>query len=193
HSPFGGGRGDRPRRRPRAPPRRHARHGRLRAVRLPVQHRRAAVPHRPRPRRRCAPQWGLALAAIDPVPRRMRARGRAERLRDGRDHPLRLLAMTDRRRRRANLAILGLVVAGVVLRLLVTRAQGFPSDVGTFMAWAEKLAAVGPSRFYEPGYFSDYPPGFLYVLWALGALFDGDVLRFAVKAISIPADIGIVL
>ncbi|HLZ47220.1 MAG TPA: phospholipid carrier-dependent glycosyltransferase [Candidatus Limnocylindria bacterium] len=96
-------------------------------------------------------------------------------------------------RRRANLAILAIVVAGVVLRLLVTRAPGFPSDVGTFMAWAEKLAAVGPAHFYEPGYFSDYPPGFLYVLWALGALFDGDVLRFAVKAISIPADIGIVL
>jgi len=99
----------------------------------------------------------------------------------------------DVRRRRANIAIAVLIVAGVVLRLLVTRAQGFPSDVGTFMAWAEKLAAVGPGRFYEPGYFSDYPPGFLYVLWLLGALFDGDLLRFAVKAISIPADIGIVL
>jgi len=97
------------------------------------------------------------------------------------------------RRRRANIAIAVLIVIGVALRLLVTRAQGFPSDVGTFMAWAEKLAAVGPRGFYEPGYFSDYPPAFLYVLWALGALFDGDVLRFAVKAISIPADVGIVL
>jgi predicted membrane-bound dolichyl-phosphate-mannose-protein mannosyltransferase len=101
--------------------------------------------------------------------------------------------VTEAQRRRANLAIAIIVVIGVTLRLLVTRAQGFPSDVGTFMAWAEKLAAVGPGRFYEPGYFSDYPPGFLYVLWLLGTLFDGDVLRFAVKAISIPADIGIVL
>ncbi|HEY8861294.1 MAG TPA: glycosyltransferase 87 family protein [Candidatus Limnocylindria bacterium] len=101
--------------------------------------------------------------------------------------------MTDLRRRRANIAIAVIIVIGVVLRLLVTRAQGFPSDVGTFMAWAEKLAAVGPGRFYEPGYFSDYPPAFLYVLWAIGSLFDGDALRFAVKAISIPADVGIVL
>jgi Gpi18-like mannosyltransferase len=99
----------------------------------------------------------------------------------------------DIQRRRANIAIAVLVVVGVALRLLVTRAQGFPSDVGTFMAWAEKLAAVGPSHFYEPGYFSDYPPAFLYVLWLLGSLFDGDALRFAVKAISIPADVGIVL
>src|SRR5439155_18863322 len=47
--------------------------------------------------------------------------------------------------------------------------------------------------FYEPGYFSDYPPAFLYVLWLLGALFDGELLRLAVKAVSIPADIGIAL
>ena len=96
-------------------------------------------------------------------------------------------------RRRANIAIALLIVLGVAVRLLVARAQGFPSDVGTFMAWAEKLASVGPGHFYEPGYFSDYPPGFLYVLWLLGALFDGDALRFAVKAISIPADVGLVL
>ena len=103
------------------------------------------------------------------------------------------MSLTELQRRRANIAIAVLIVIGVALRLLVTRAQGFPSDVGTFMAWAEKLAAVGPRGFYEPGYFSDYPPAFLYVLWALGALFNGDVLRFAVKAISIPADVGIVL
>ena len=58
---------------------------------------------------------------------------------------------------------------------------------------AEKLAVVGPTRFYEPGYFSDYPPGFLYVLWLIGSLVHGDLFRFAVKAISIPADVGIVL
>ena len=96
-------------------------------------------------------------------------------------------------RRRANVAIAATVIVGVILRLLVARAQGFPSDVGTFMAWADKLAAVGPGRFYEPGYFSDYPPGFLYVLWLLGTVVHGDALRFAVKVISIPADVGIVL
>jgi Gpi18-like mannosyltransferase/predicted membrane-bound dolichyl-phosphate-mannose-protein mannosyltransferase len=102
-------------------------------------------------------------------------------------------ARGDRERRRVNVAIALIIVVGVALRLLVTRSPGFPSDVGTFIAWAEKLAAVGPARFYEPGYFSDYPPGFLYVLWLLGTLFDGDILRFAVKAISIPADVGITL
>ena len=95
------------------------------------------------------------------------------------------------RDRQAHLLIGLAIAAGVVARLLVARSPGFPSDVGTFMAWAERLAAIGPGRFYEPGYFSDYPPGFLYVLWLLGRLFDGDLLRAAVKMISIPADIAI--
>ena len=90
--------------------------------------------------------------------------------------------------------VIGLVIfAGVVARLLVARSPGFPSDVGTFMAWAERLAEIGPGRFYEPGYFSDYPPGFLYVLWLLGAAFDGDLLRAAVKTVSIPADIALAI
>jgi Gpi18-like mannosyltransferase/predicted membrane-bound dolichyl-phosphate-mannose-protein mannosyltransferase len=95
--------------------------------------------------------------------------------------------------RRAQLVVAGAIAVGVVIRLLAVRAQGFPTDVGTFQAWAERLAQIGPGRFYDPGYFSDYPPAFLYVLWLLGALFDGELLRLAVKAISIPADIGIAI
>ena len=96
-----------------------------------------------------------------------------------------------RAERRARLLVAGVIALGVVVRLLAVRAQGFTTDVGTFQAWAERLAEIGPGRFYEPGYFTDYPPAFLYVLWPLGAMFDGEFLRLAVKAISIPADIAI--
>src|SRR5881409_2557843 len=85
----------------------------------------------------------------------------------------------------------GLITVGVALRLLTLRSPGFPSDVGTFQAWAEHLVQVGPGGFYAPDYFSDYPPAYLYVLWLFGALFDGELLRLAVKAASIPADIAI--
>jgi predicted membrane-bound dolichyl-phosphate-mannose-protein mannosyltransferase len=95
--------------------------------------------------------------------------------------------------RRAKLVIAGVIALGLLLRLVVLRSPGFPSDVGTFQAWAERLAEIGPGRFYEPGYFSDYPPGYLYVLWLFGALLDGEFLRLAVKAASIPADIAIAL
>jgi Gpi18-like mannosyltransferase/predicted membrane-bound dolichyl-phosphate-mannose-protein mannosyltransferase len=93
--------------------------------------------------------------------------------------------------RRARLAIAGLITVGVALRLLTLRSPGFPSDVGTFQAWAEHLVQVGPGGFYAPDYFSDYPPAYLYVLWLFGALFDGELLRLAVKAASIPADVAI--
>ena len=96
-------------------------------------------------------------------------------------------------RREASLILWGAIALGLVLRLLVFRGQGFPSDVGTFMAWAERMADGGPGAFYAPGYFSDYPPGFLYVLWAVGALFDGEALRLVVKALSVPADIALAL
>jgi len=95
--------------------------------------------------------------------------------------------------RRAHLAIAGVITVGVALRLLTLRSPGFPSDVGTFQAWAEHLVQVGPGGFYAPDYFSDYPPAYLYVLWFLGAVFDGELLRLAVKAASIPADIAIAI
>jgi Gpi18-like mannosyltransferase/predicted membrane-bound dolichyl-phosphate-mannose-protein mannosyltransferase len=107
------------------------------------------------------------------------------------DEVIRDEVIRDEHDRRAQLLVGAVIAAGVVARLLVARSPGFPSDVDTFMAWAERLAAIGPGRFYEPGYFSDYPPGFLYVLWLLGGIFDGDLLRTAVKTISIPADIAI--
>ncbi|HET8568612.1 MAG TPA: phospholipid carrier-dependent glycosyltransferase [Candidatus Limnocylindria bacterium] len=98
--------------------------------------------------------------------------------------------MTDRW---ARVLIAALAVAGVALRLRSVGSPGFPTDVSTFMAWAERLAELGPRGFYAPGYFSDYPPGFLYVLWGLGSALDGEALRLAVKAISIPFDVAIAL
>ncbi|MBM4421117.1 MAG: hypothetical protein FJ034_05965, partial [Chloroflexi bacterium] len=94
---------------------------------------------------------------------------------------------------RSRLALIAILTAGVLVRLATVGGPGFTSDVGTFMAWAERLADRGPWGFYEPGYFADYPPAFLYGLWLLGLVLDGEALRLAVKAISIPFDVGIAL
>ncbi|MBI3522502.1 MAG: phospholipid carrier-dependent glycosyltransferase [Chloroflexi bacterium] len=93
--------------------------------------------------------------------------------------------------RHAWLAIALVALLGTLLRVGYVGTPGFPTDVATFSAWAQRLAEIGPARFYEPGYFSDYPPGFLYVLWVLGVLFQGEPLRLAIKAITIPFDLGI--
>ncbi len=99
--------------------------------------------------------------------------------------------------RRAYFAIAGLIALGVAVRMLVLRSVGFPADVSTFEAWAQHLVQVGPAAFYSPDYLRDfppdYPPVYLYVLWVFGTLFDGELLRLAIKAVSIPADVAIAI
>ncbi|HEX5040474.1 MAG TPA: phospholipid carrier-dependent glycosyltransferase [Candidatus Limnocylindria bacterium] len=97
----------------------------------------------------------------------------------------------------AAILVLGLVlrvfIAGVYLPL-----SGFAIDIGDFSAWGQRLASVGPAHFYEAGYFSDYPPGYLYVLWLLGTvghllepIVGRDATGGLVKIPGIAADIGV--
>lgn len=48
--------------------------------------------------------------------------------------------------------------------------SGHPYDIKCFTLWAEHLAQVGPWGFYAPGYFADYPPGYMVVLSFLGLI-----------------------
>ncbi len=68
-----------------------------------------------------------------------------------------------------------LLIAGVLLIVLALKIAAAPHfqykvDVGTYSAWAMRLATEGPGRFYAPNYFADYPPGYMYVLWGVGVL-----------------------
>ena len=78
------------------------------------------------------------------------------------------------RRLDAGTILITLLVIGLALRVFIAGAympkSGFAIDIGDFSAWGQRLASVGPAGFYEEGYFSDYPPGYLYVLWGLGAI-----------------------
>ncbi len=74
------------------------------------------------------------------------------------------------------LLVLGL---GLLVRLGAAALPGFGIDLGTFQFWSVKLAEQGPWDFYSPGFFSDWAPGYLYVLWLIGSLdslfaFSGD-------------------
>lgn len=74
--------------------------------------------------------------------------------------------------RRQTPTVLWLLLAGALaLRLVLALAvEGYPYDMSCFVAWSDKLAAGGPASFYSEGYFADYPPGYLYVLWLVGEL-----------------------
>lgn len=58
-----------------------------------------------------------------------------------------------------------------ILRIwLGLTAQGYQNDMNTFIAWGQRLVDVGPGKFYEAGYFADYPPGYLYILYLLSLI-----------------------
>lgn len=76
---------------------------------------------------------------------------------------------TDARRGNAALWVL-LGVALLVRVALSACVAGYGVDMGCFGAWAARMADVGPGGFYEAGYFCDYPPAYMLVLGALGAI-----------------------
>ena len=62
-----------------------------------------------------------------------------------------------------------LLLAAFSLRLLAAAlSKGFDNDTACFAAWADRLYQVRPGAFYSPDVFTDYPPGYMYVLWLLG-------------------------
>lgn len=56
----------------------------------------------------------------------------------------------------------------LVFRLLISSFGTLQLDHGTFVAWASSLATDGFKNFYSG--WSDYLPGYLYVLWFLGKI-----------------------
>lgn len=58
-----------------------------------------------------------------------------------------------------------------ILRIWIgLTAQGYQNDMNTFIAWGQRMVDLGPGKFYEEGYFADYPPGYLYILSLLSLI-----------------------
>ena len=61
--------------------------------------------------------------------------------------------------------------SALLLRLLLAYTiHGFSNDIACFAAWADRIFTLGPGQFYSAEMFTDYPPGFMYVLYLIGAL-----------------------
>jgi len=63
----------------------------------------------------------------------------------------------------------------------------FEIDMNAWLGWANRLAQVGPTGFYSDAVWTQYTPGFLYWLWAMGKL--GLTNPLAVKIPIMVADI----
>lgn len=87
-----------------------------------------------------------------------------------------------------------LLAAGLLLRLGLAFIPGFGVDVGTFQAWAGQLSTNHPWNFYNETGFTDYAPGYMYVLWLIGEAndtfhFSPSEYDFIIKLPAIIADI----
>ncbi|WP_409341995.1 phospholipid carrier-dependent glycosyltransferase [Paenibacillus sp. MBLB4367] len=89
------------------------------------------------------------------------------------------------------------LAAAFLIRLLIApTTTGYATDTMTFRAWADRLAEVGLSHFYTGEQFSDYPPGYMYVLYVIGTIrqafgfgFDAPAYLLLIKLPAIIADI----
>ncbi|MDO4739531.1 MAG: glycosyltransferase family 39 protein [Eubacteriales bacterium] len=66
-----------------------------------------------------------------------------------------------------------LLLTALLARLLTALfVRGFETDINCFLGWSQRVFETGPSGFYAPDAFCDYPPGYMFVLWLSGALRD---------------------
>jgi len=65
-----------------------------------------------------------------------------------------------------------IVFGAVILRMILAMFDNLshPSDMGTFRIWSYMLNELGLSGFYGDPRFTDYPPGYMYILGFLGML-----------------------
>lgn len=86
-------------------------------------------------------------------------------------------------------AIVTVLLLALVVRLGALALDGHNGDVSVMSRWAERMAEVGPWRFYEAD--GSIYPALLYPLWVLATDLDGAALALAIKGLSIPFDLAI--
>jgi Gpi18-like mannosyltransferase len=109
-----------------------------------------------------------------------------------------LRPLIDDRDSGLKLAFIVLAVLAAVKLAVMRYIPGFNVDVGDYQAWASQMATAGPAPFYHPGFFCDYPPGYLYALWVVGLVGQavgatGNAYRIIIESPAIIADFALAL
>lgn len=87
-----------------------------------------------------------------------------------------------------------IIIIGLLFRLLLIPLPGFQIDVNVWFAWAERLNQTGFANFYSDQIWTNYTPGYLYILGFLGFiknlfLINDSVFTLILKLPSIVAEI----
>lgn len=90
------------------------------------------------------------------------------------------------------------LLVSFILRMYLSQFEGHGYDIWVFKTWSRGVYYTGFSHFYN-GIRSDYPPFYIYILWAIGTLFktfisssfdvDSPVFTILLKMPAIFADI----
>lgn len=63
-----------------------------------------------------------------------------------------------------------IAVSALVHVICAVKYQGHSTDMSCFSGWSDMIFQGGISNFYASDAFTDYPPGYMYVLYVIGAL-----------------------
>ena len=81
-----------------------------------------------------------------------------------------MIGQQNKQRKISSNCLLLLACALFIRLLLSGLIRGFSTDINCFTGWSRMLFSDGIGKFYTSEAFHDYPPGYMYVLWVLGAL-----------------------
>lgn len=62
------------------------------------------------------------------------------------------------------------IILSLAIRLVLLSIPGFKIDMDTWASWAIRLNQTSFSNFYSDQFWTNYAPGYLYVLWFLGLI-----------------------
>ncbi len=93
--------------------------------------------------------------------------------------------------------IFTMLLLALLIRLVIAvTISGFPTDINCFKHWSDSVYNDGMSNFYFSDSFSDYPPGYMYILYIIGFLknifnlpFDSTAFLLMIKTPAIICDI----
>ena len=66
--------------------------------------------------------------------------------------------------------VLLLTAAFIVHIICAVAYKGYETDLNCFSWWADAVFQNGVSKFYSLEAFTDYPPGYMYILWVVGLI-----------------------
>lgn len=86
-------------------------------------------------------------------------------------------------------AVIG--IAFIIRLILSVSYKGYETDMNCFIGWSDMAFKNGFAKFYTSNAFTDYPPGYIYVLYMLGAIRNifhiADFSALGILLIKLPA------